>query len=301
MVREKEFSALQGLMGREYASASGEDREVAQAIFEHYLPRFAGDMLPETQTGSILALADKLDTIVGCFGAGLIPTGSEDPFALRRQATGFVRILIDKGIHLDINEAIDYATGLYASKFPAEAGSPAAEVYRFLEQRLKTVLVDAGNRADLVDSAVPGVDLRDPVLMAKKVEAIKCFQDDPRFLKLVTAYKRAFNIWFSAGMREGEVDEALLGSTQTEEGRAEWNLYQAYQGIRDRYSELMGAYRFGEVLQLLLELATPVDVFFDKVMVMVDDEKVKQNRINLLGRVADLFLQIADFSKVEVG
>jgi glycyl-tRNA synthetase beta chain len=298
MVREKEFSSLQGLMGREYALASGEDKEVAAAIFEHYLPRFAGDILPETPTGRILALADKLDTIVGCFGVGLIPTGSQDPYGLRRQATGIIRILIEKGMHLDLDHALSDAIEAYGTGLAGDRTNLAVDAYRFLEQRLETLLVEAGNRPDMVRSALGGLGMRtDPLLVVKKLDAIREFQDDKRFGTLITVFKRAFNICVSASKVGGKVDDPDPALFHDE---AESRLFKVYQETQDKFRKLMDRQDFSDALAALLELAEPINVFFDEVMVMVDDEKLKENRLNLLGKITGLFLEIADFSKMDV-
>jgi glycyl-tRNA synthetase beta chain len=294
MVREKEFSSLQGLMGREYALASGHDKEVAAAIFEHYLPRFAGDILPGTPTGQILAIADKLDSIVGYFGVGLVPTGSEDPYGLRRQATGVVRILFEREIHLDLERALSLAVDVYGAGLPADRERLVEDVYGFLEQRIQTLLVDAGNGPDLVQSVLGGAGSRDPLLMAKKIEAIKEFESDERFDTLITVFKRAFNICASTGKVGGEVDSGII------ETGAEASLLKAYQDIQEEFKQSIDRQQFGDGLAVLLELAEPINVFFDEVMVMVDDEKIRENRLNLLGKITDLFLEIADFSKMDV-
>jgi glycyl-tRNA synthetase beta chain len=298
MVREKEFSSLQGLMGREYALAAGEDPEVAAAIFEHYLPRFAGDMLPVTPTGRILAIADKLDSIVGCFGVGLIPTGSQDPYALRRQATGVVRILIETGIHLDLDHGISDALEAYVDKLAGDRAKSTSEVYRFLEQRLETLLVEAGNRPDMVKSALGGwTEAKDPLLMVKKLEAIKEFQNDERFGTLITVFKRAFNICVPVGKIGAKLDDPDPALLRDE---AEARLYKVYRDTQSRFKDLMVNQDFRDGLAVLLELAEPVNVFFDEVMVMVEDAKLKQNRLDLLGKITGLFLEIADFSKMDV-
>ena len=298
MVREKEFSSLQGLMGRDYALAAGMDREVAAAIFEHYLPRFAGDVLPETPTGQVLALADKLDSIVGCFGAGLIPTGSEDPYALRRQATGVIRILVEKAVHLDLEHAIQYALELYEKKIGGDVTGLATDIYSFLEQRLQTLLVDAGNRTDVVASVLGARgDLKDPLLMVKKLETVKVFESDKRFDSLITVFKRAFNICVSTGrlgVGADTPDPALF------EDEAESRLFKVYEDTQQKFKGLMDEQDFHQALAVLLELAGPINVFFDEVMVMAEDEKLKENRLNLLGKITGLFLEIADFSKMVV-
>jgi glycyl-tRNA synthetase beta chain len=304
MVREKEFSSLQGYMGKEYALALGEDAEIAGAVYEHYLPRFAGDVLPESPTGMIVALADKLDTLVGCFSVGLIPTGSADPFALRRQAIGLVRILMEKSVHMSLKAVIASSYDLYAAPRAGEEkqakDSPQilgadvlqGELLRFLGQRVDTLLVDRGERRDMVASVVE-VGIDDPALLTKRLEAVKGFEQDERFGRLVTAFKRAYNI--SKGEMDAAVDAALLRE------EAEANLYRSCQGVLNKFNKLIDQQKFTEALALLLELSTPIDVFFDQVMVMVEDENLKRNRLRLLSLITRLFLNIADLSKLEVG
>ena len=292
MVREKEFSSLQGLMGKAYAAAACEAPEVAEAILEHYLPRFAGDILPSTPTGTVLALADKIDTLVGCFGIELIPTGSQDPYGLRRQATGFVRILMERGIHLGVADAVSEAYRLYDAGLPVSDHVVSEQLLGFLGQRVETLLVDGGERRDMV-AAVVAVGIDDPALLTKRLSAVKTFEQDERFGTLVTAFKRAYNI--TKGEIEGEIDKGLL------QDEAESDLYGAYESIHHKFNNLIYEQNFASALALLLELSVPIDVFFDQVMVMVDDERLRQNRLNMLGHITDLFLQIADFSRMEVG
>jgi glycyl-tRNA synthetase beta chain len=290
MVREKEFSGLQGVMGREYAKALGEDAEVADAIFEHYLPRFAGDVLPETPTGTVLALADKLDTVVGCFGIGLIPTGSEDPYALRRQAMGIVRILVEKDIAMDLEAAVRQSIELYPDRLSTEETKLQGDVLFFVWERLRKVLADMGYTSNMIEAVVRG-GLWDPAQKRNKLEAIREFQADPRFSLFVRAFKRALNI--TLGHDREDVDESLF----TED--AEGELYRVFQSIGPRFSHLTGNRRYREALELLLEFAGPIDVFFDKVMVMVDNERIRNNRLSLLAAVASLFWWFADFSTME--
>lgn len=290
MVREKEFSSLQGLMGCEYARVGGEKAEVARAIFEHYLPKFAGDALPETAGGTVLALADKVDSLVGCFGIGLVPTGSEDPYALRRQATGLVRILLEKGIHLSVSELVAVSTKLYGGKLSVGEQELRESLASFIKQRLQTLLVDAGSRADMVESVLDvGVD--DLALVTARLEALKKFEADRRFPVLVTAFKRAYNI--TKGEVGGEVAPRLF------QDKAEGDLHGVYESILPEFNSLVAAKRFEEAMNLLLELAIPIDTFFTSVMVMVEDESLKRNRLNLLGAITRRFLEIANLSKME--
>ncbi len=292
MVREKEFSSLQGLMGKEYASAACEAPDVSKAVFEHYLPRFAGDILPSTATGTVLSLADKLDTLVGCFGIDLIPTGSQDPYALRRQATGFVRILMEKGIHLEVPEVLARSYDLYEGRLPVPGHTVAEHLLQFVGQRVETILVEKGERRDMVASVVD-VGIADPALLTKRLEAVKEFEKDDRFGTLVTAFKRAYNI--TKGETDADVDAGLL------QEEAEADLYDAYQKIMHKFNNLVYEQDFAEALALLLELSTPIDVFFDKVMVMHENPDLRRNRLNLLGCITRRFLDIANFSKMEVG
>ncbi|HVP57860.1 MAG TPA: glycine--tRNA ligase subunit beta [bacterium] len=290
MVREKEFASLQGVMGREYARVAGEAGEVAQAIFEHYLPRFAGDILPATTTGTVLALADKLDSLVGCFGVGLVPTGSEDPYALRRQATGLVRILLEKGIHLPVSEMVAVATRFYGGKLSVRETDLRQSLSGFIGQRLETLLVEAGNRVDMVKSVLD-VDLDDMALATARLEALKKFETDQRFPVFVTAFKRAYNI--TKGDVSGEVAPHLF------QDKAESDLHASYLAILPEFKSLVAEKRFEEAMNLLLGLARPIDTFFTSVMVMAEDEGLKRNRLNLLGTITRRFLEIANFSKME--
>lgn len=296
MVREKEFSSLQGLMGKEYALASGEDEEVAAAIYEHYLPRFAGDRLPETPTGQILALADKLDSIVGCFGVGLIPTGSEDPYALRRQAVGVARILIEKEMSLQVDDVISFSIGLYRDRLLEDPSKLSTDVLFFVKERLRNVFLDNGYTPDSIESVLWSGS-EDFDRMHQRLRAISQFRGDPRFGTLITVFKRAFNICVSAGRIGPEVEDPDKGLFRDD---AESRLYEAYQETQSKYKELIERQDFKEALAALLELAGPINVFFDEVMVMVEDEGLKQNRLNLLGKITGLFLEIADFSKMDV-
>ena len=229
---------------------------------------------------------------------GLIPTGSEDPYALRRQAIGVVRILLEQGIHVDLEEAVIAAAGTYGKKLTGDTGSLPGEVYVFLEQRLQTLLVDAGNRADMVTSVLGAHGgVRDPLLMEKKLEAVKGFESDERFDTLITVFKRAFNICVSTGKLGPRVDDPDPSLFESE---AESRLFKVYQDTQAKFKDLMESQDFHEGLAALLELAGPINVFFDEVMVMAEDEKLKQNRLNLLGRITNLFLEIADFSKMDV-
>jgi glycyl-tRNA synthetase beta chain len=290
MVREKEFSSLQGYMGEKYALASGEEPEVSRGIFEHYLPRFADDALPESECGLVVALADKADTLAGCFGVGLVPTGSEDPYALRRQAVGIARILIERDIHISLSAVFERAIALYGDRLPAGTPELAANLVDFVRQRVENLMVDRGYRNDLVASVLDaGID--DPALIMKRIEAVEEFERNEKSGPLMTAFKRAYNI--TKGGAEGDPDPGLF------EEDAERDLYRAYSDLLADYRTYMNEKDFKGALDLLSELSTPIDVFFDEVMVMAEDEKLRANRLKLLNRITGLFLSIANFSKLE--
>jgi len=290
MVREKEFSSLQGYMGGKYAEAEGEEAEVSMGIFEHYLPRFADDVLPETDCGLVVALADKADTLAGCFGVGLIPTGSEDPYALRRQAMGIARILIEREIHVSLSRIFSEAIALYGDRLTGDAAELEANLLDFVRQRVETLLVDRGFRHDLV-AGVLDVGIDDPALIMKRIAAVEEFERHEKFPSLLTAFKRAHNI--TKGGFDGDPDPALF------EDDAERDLYETYTGLLPDYGAYMAEKDFREALNLLSELSRPIDVFFDSVMVMAEDEALKANRLKLLSRITGLFLAIANFSSLE--
>jgi glycyl-tRNA synthetase beta chain len=228
--------------------------------------------------------------MVGCFGIELIPTGSEDPYGLRRQAMGLVRILVEKDVRLVLDDCIGDSVDLYGSKLSADKAKLVETIWVFLQERLRKLLTDAGYRPDTIQSVLKA-GAYDPAQMTKKLEAIKQFQTDPRFGILITAYKRAFNI--TVGWSATDVRDSIF------ENKAEAELYQTYNRIEPRFTSLLAEERYGDALELLLEFAEPIDVFFEQVMVMADDENLRANRKSLLRNITYLFLRLADFSEME--
>lgn len=284
-----EFTELQGVMGREYALLDGETKAVAQAIDEHYMPRFAGDSQPASVAGRIVSLADKIDTIVGTFSRGLIPTGSQDPFALRRQALGIVNMLKEAQYHISLSQLVAKAMELLKI---ADAGQQAKlqnDVADFMKLRLKNVLSDAGIRYDVVDAVFVTVDdIYGVFLRAQAVnEAVK--QD---MEKTIQAFVRTGNIARKAEDVQAAVEADLLAE------QVEKDLYKAYEVAASKVEKEIVAQDYAGAIATLSQLAAPIDAFFDGVMVMDKDEKIKNNRLGLLKLVDNLVCQVADFSKI---
>lgn len=283
-----EFPELQGVMGREYALLSGEGEAVADAVLEHYLPRFSGDELPSSLAGAILGIADKLDTIVGCFGVGLIPTGSQDPYALRRQALGVVRIVNAFSLDIDLDEALAVAVQAYGGRFDNEDGL-IQSVLDFFRQRMRGMLIEQGVRHDLVE-AVIGVGVEDVAGVFARAEALAAFSESPEFEALVTAHERAANL-----ASKGDTDEISAELFQTD---AERDLFAQIGVVRERLDVLVAAERWSDALAELAGLRPYVDRLFEDVMVMAPEEDLRRNRLALLRRTVKLFEVVADFRAV---
>ena len=283
-----EFTSVQGVMGSYYALASGERERVAQAIGQHYRPRFAGDELPETRVGQVVAFADKLDTICGLFAIGQGPTGSSDPFALRRSAIGIVNMLED-GLDVSLVRAIGASLVTYEKQglvFDREA--VRSEVEDFFVTRTKVMLRDAGNTADAVD-AVLAAGVVEPKVIADRTRALEAARATmpDTFDDLATAYARANNL-----------RDAALGTATNEQlfGEAEAALAAAIQAAEEAIPGLIEAGDYPAALRELAGLRGPIDAFFADVMVMDDDAALRENRLKLLNRFVGSFEQVADFS-----
>ena len=284
-----EFTELQGVMGREYALLDGETKAVAQAIDEHYMPRFAGDSQPASVAGRIVSLADKIDTIVGTFSRGLIPTGSQDPFALRRQALGIVNMLKEAQYHISLSQLVAKAMELLKITDAGQQAKLQNDVADFMKLRLKNVLADAGIRYDVVDAVFVTVDdIYGVFLRAQAVnEAVK--QD---MEKTIQAFVRTGNIARKAEDVQAAVEADILAE------QVEKDLYKAYEAAASKVENEIAAQDYAGAIATLSQLAAPIDAFFDGVMVMDKDEKIKNNRLGLLKLVDNLICQVADFSKI---
>ncbi|OPZ19542.1 MAG: Glycine--tRNA ligase beta subunit [candidate division BRC1 bacterium ADurb.BinA364] len=282
-----ELTSLAGQMGRRYALKDGEPPEVAEAIFECALPRFAGDALPRTKAGATVALADRLDSLAGLFAVGLAPRSAADPFALRRAALGIVQTLIENGIDLDLRQALRAAAALQ----PVEASEQCqAEALEFIARRLEQWWLDGGARHDLV-RAVLAERGHNPAGASRLLDELAAAAPTERFGRILTAYSRPARIVRGQTLEAGgRVDPALF--EQDEEKALHAACETAAAAIRP-------AMRLADFLDAFEPLCEPIGKFFDEVFVMVEDERIKANRLALLKRIADLAGGIADFSKIE--
>ena len=285
-----EFPELQGVMGREYARIQGEDPEVADGIFEHYLPRFAGDKLPKTVTGAIVGIADRIDTVVGCFGIGLVPTGSEDPYGIRRDTLGIIQVILAHGFRISLSELVKKALELLKEKIEEDPDKVCHDVLSFIKQRLYHLWVSEGYRYDLVE-AVLDAGFDDIVDAKKRLDALAELSKDPQFEALMTTFKRVVNI-IPEEFTKVDVDSNLF------EKDVESMLYKAVQEIEGKVSRCIAEGNYYEALKLLASLKEKVDNFFDNVLVMDKDVAKRENRLALLNRIASLFSKIADLRKV---
>ncbi|MBV8910504.1 MAG: glycine--tRNA ligase subunit beta [Gammaproteobacteria bacterium] len=302
-----EFPELQGVMGSYYAQADGESQEVAVSIREHYLPRGAGDELPATRTGISLAIADKLDTLAGIFAIGEKPTGTKDPFALRRAALGVQRILIEKQLDLDllthIGEAVAAVRAHLRDLAPAAgADSLAREVYDFLMERLRAYYLEGAAAAPQTGRAAVTTEMFDAVLATHprspldfdaRLRALSTFLDLPESGSLTAANKRIANILRKANAAPAaEVDVLQLRES------AEVRLFDAMCALRDPVAAATAAHEYAGALGRLAQLRPAVDAFFDQVLVMDENPRLRANRLSLLAQLQALFAGIADLSRL---
>jgi glycyl-tRNA synthetase beta chain len=284
-----EFPELQGVMGRYYALHDGEAGTVADAIEQHYRPRFANDKLPEDNIAASVALADKIDSLVGIFGIGLVPTGEKDPFALRRQALGVLRILIEKQLPLDLMQLLDIAR----AQFPREmlTDSVALDLHAFMLERLRGYLREQDFSPDVIESVLSQSPTRID-LVTPRLEAVRAFRRLPEATSLAAANKRIRNILRKAEGVDGQPELTLLQEP------AEKNLFAAVSKIQPQLSALVEAEDYAGALKLLAGVRSEVDTFFDEVMVMTDEPLTRKNRLALLAQLEKLMNRVADISRL---
>lgn len=282
-----EFPELQGIIGSYYAKMDGEAEEVSTAVREHYLPAYAGDSLPAGIVGSLVSLADRIDTIVGCFGVGLIPTGGTDPYALRRHALGIIQILINLDQALDLRWLVHEANSLLDEKRRCPEDEVEADVMEFIRTRFVNFHTTRGYPLDVVEAAVRA-RFDDAVDAYKRLEALNQWKQRDDFDAIIIGFKRVVNIL--KGTQPAALSEDLF------QEEAERNLYAAFKSVAERCAPLIQSGAYFDALTVIAELKGPIDTLFDKVMVMVEDERLRDNRLGLLKEIAGLFENVADFS-----
>lgn len=285
-----EFPELQGIAGTYYAHKSGEKADVANAIAEQYLPKFSGDELPKTPIGIALALSDRLDTLVGIFGINEAPTGSKDPFSLRRTSIGVLRILIENKLPLNLASLVREAIANFGDKLTN--ANTFDDVMEFVGSRYRAMYTERGVNVDTIQ-AVQAINPQSPLDFDERIRAVQAFRALPQAQVLAENNKRVANILAKADHVGENVDESLLTET------AEKALYQAILSAKETVKPLQDNANYQGVLTALSALASPLTDFFDNVMVNADDENLKNNRLALLGQVRTLFLSVADIGVLQ--
>ena len=287
-----EFPNLQGVMGRNYAAVKKEPENVATAIEEHYRPTYSGGPLPETVIGGLLGIADKIDSICGFFSVGLVPTGASDPYALRRQGIGIIQIMNDRGFSFSLRKLIEKSLEIYGIKGAKKIKEIADPIYTFIQNRMTYQLVEEGFSKDVI-AAVADTDADNVSNVWNRVRAIQDLKGAADFEPLAVAFKRVVNIIKKADLpARKKVDEKLF------EHNSEKALYSAYKDLKGKVSDHLDRGRFDQAFREIAKLRDPVDAFFDGVMVMSKEKKIRNNRLSLLGLISDLFGLFADFSKI---
>lgn len=288
-----EFPELQGIMGEDYARKAGERESVARGINEHYSPRNAGDKPAASLVGAIVGIADKIDTIVGCFSIGIIPTGSQDPYALRRQAQGIVSTLLAHDLELPLSELFRIALELHSERgLKREAYEITKDLQDFFTLRIRNVLSEQAIRYDVADAIIGAgaSDVRRTLLRAKALQAVAAEGNKADFRPAVEAFNRVCNLASKADSKQ--VDALLFADA------AETKLYEAWQGAHGGFVKAFAAANLAEALVSLSSLSGPIAAFFEAVMVMAEDEAVRRNRLALLSLIAEDVTAFADFSKL---
>ena len=289
-----EFAKLQGVMGREYALLAGEDEKVAQGIFEHYLPRYSDDQLPTTEAGMLVSIIDKIDNIVACFNLGLIPTGSQDPYALRRQAQGIIDILLAAEIKLPLTELIDLVLDKYstANLLEREQEELATEIIEFFELRLENLLESKEIRYDVI-SSVLATEITEVNDLLNRAKQFMEFRKQEGFSELITAFERVSNL-ATKKPAKAELDSDCFAKD------VENKLYDKYLTVKKEVENLLAEESYQQALVKISSLKPAIDNFFNEVMVMADDEQLRNNRLALLNEIATLAKKIVDLTEIVV-
>ncbi|MHB1420164.1 MAG: glycine--tRNA ligase subunit beta [Bacillota bacterium] len=286
-----EFPELQGIMGGYYALSSGENGEVAKAVSQHYRPRFAGDTLPENVEGALVSMADKMDNIAGCFALGFLPTGSQDPYALRRQALGICHILLERQWNVSLKEVLTKAYTEYKERIQAKLTGEEfiKETSQFFRQRLENILAEIGYRYDVIE-AVLAVNADDPVDVLHRAAAVAEFRQSEGFKALLTGFNRAANL--SRNASPWVVEPRVF------QEEVEHRLYQALERTKAEAELYFRERKYLSVLSEMANLREPIDRFFEGVLVMAEDEQVRNNRLAMLKDIATFLASVADLSRI---
>jgi glycyl-tRNA synthetase beta chain len=294
-----EFPELQGVMGRHYATADGEHADVCRAIDEHYQPRFAGDAIPTTREGTVVSLADKLDSITGAFALGLEPSGSQDPYALRRQAIGVLRLLLQDGVgqgphapvplDLDVRELVGLAADALGPAIVKDRAALVDKVTDFLLGRLRVKLQDDGHDTNLIGATL-GTGSGNPADLLRRLTALEAIAGSAEFAPMMIAFKRVMNI---------SKDHAASAYQRGLFEAAEHALADAFERMVVVFDGAMEERDYDRALSSIVGLKPAIDAFFDSVLVMADDPVVRANRLGLVRAVADRFRRFADFARVQ--
>jgi glycyl-tRNA synthetase beta chain len=284
-----EFPELQGIMGREYALLQGVDPEVADAIREHYLPASADDILPSDAIGDIVGIADRIDTICGCFGLGMLPTGTSDPFALRRQTIAIENIILGKGYRISIAAIIDKAMESLGTKIKRPKAEVKSEVMEYFRQRFTGILQSKGISGDVIESVIGSFD--DALDTFKRADAIAAIKNEAWLASICAASKRVENILKKADAGDS-IEKGLLAQEQ------EINLFKAFTAVEKPFITHADKGEYSEALKLLAGMKEPIDAFFDKVLVMAEDMHIRANRLALLKNIVSMFSRVAKFSAI---
>ncbi|WP_353106089.1 glycine--tRNA ligase subunit beta [Acetoanaerobium noterae] len=283
-----EFTELQGIMGRYYANLSNEPSEVAEAIYEHYLPRFAGDELPSTNEGIILALSDRLDSVAGFFAIGIQPTGSQDPYALRRQALGILNIMMEKKLDVRLFDLLDLALENFDFE-DMDKQSVKSDLMSFFELRLKNLFTDMGIRYDVVD-AIINIEDSNPFDLLIRAKDLDAWVKNNSVTEALQTFSRISNI--SKEAIAGKVDEALFAHD------SEAKLNTAYNSIKAEVETMLARREYVKALELLISIKDSVDTFFDSVMIMDENMDIRANRLAMLSNIRTTMESVADLSKI---
>lgn len=287
----EEFTELQGTMAREYAAVSGENEIVSLALYEQYLPRFSSDELPTTTAGAVLSIAEKIDTISGIFAIDIQPTGSQDPYGLRRQALGIINIILDRKLNLSLEELVDFSLYIYVEEngLAFDYYKVKEEILTFFDGRIRNMFVDMGIRYDIIE-AVLGIGIDDVFDLKLRVNKLNAWLDKEGLNEVLSAFNRVKTLADKA--EDDEVKRELLVE------KDELNLYDSFYSIEEKVVDSLNKKEYDKALDYMVLLKEPIDQFFDNVMVMVEDEELKNNRLGLLKRISNTMLLICDLSKI---